>query len=70
MELGTGRHAFITGGASGIGLGIADALAERGLKVTLADIDDQELALRIVLALEELDRPRHERAAIERRHHA
>jgi NAD(P)-dependent dehydrogenase (short-subunit alcohol dehydrogenase family) len=44
MELGPGRHAFVTGGASGIGLGIADALVERGLKVTLADIDDEELA--------------------------
>jgi NAD(P)-dependent dehydrogenase (short-subunit alcohol dehydrogenase family) len=44
MELKPGDHAFITGGASGIGLGIADALVERGLKVTLADIDEQALA--------------------------
>ena len=44
MDLSTARHAFITGGASGIGLGIADALAARGLAVTLADIDAEALA--------------------------
>ena len=33
------KHAFITGGAGGIGLGIGDALARRGVRVTLADID-------------------------------
>ena len=38
MELAAGQHAFITGGASGLGLGIADALAARGLKITIADI--------------------------------
>lgn len=43
MKLGEARHAFITGGASGIGLGIADALAARGLRVTLADVDAGEL---------------------------
>ena len=48
MDLGQARHAFITGGASGIGLGIADALADRGLNVTIADID--ESALSAVLA--------------------
>jgi NAD(P)-dependent dehydrogenase (short-subunit alcohol dehydrogenase family) len=39
MDLARAKHAFITGGASGIGLGIADALAARGLAVTIADID-------------------------------
>lgn len=36
--------AFITGGAQGIGLGIATALAKRGVKLALADIDEQALA--------------------------
>lgn len=34
-----GKTAFITGGAGGIGGGIAEALAEKGAKVILADID-------------------------------
>lgn len=38
MDLSLARHAFITGGASGLGLGMADALAARGLRVTVADI--------------------------------
>lgn len=37
------KHAFVTGGASGIGLGIAEALAAKGLAVTVADIDDEAL---------------------------
>lgn len=44
MDLSTARHAFITGGASGIGLGIADALAARGVPVTIADIDAEAIA--------------------------
>ncbi|MEY4720589.1 MAG: hypothetical protein RIQ46_314 [Pseudomonadota bacterium] len=50
MQLQAGQHAFITGGASGLGLGIADALAARGLKITIADIQadliDEVLASR------------------------
>lgn len=34
-----GRTAFITGGANGIGLGIAKALAGAGVKLALADVD-------------------------------
>ena len=37
MDLATARHAFITGGASGIGLAIGEALAARGVAVTLTD---------------------------------
>lgn len=33
-----GKTAFITGGASGIGLGIAQALAARGARIVLADL--------------------------------
>ena len=44
MKLTDATHAFITGGASGIGLAIGDALAARGLAVTLADIDGDALA--------------------------
>lgn len=43
MDPASARHAFITGGASGIGLGIADALAALGVPVTLADVDREEL---------------------------
>lgn len=43
MEISTARHAFITGGASGIGLGIADALASRGVPVTIADLNREAL---------------------------
>jgi NAD(P)-dependent dehydrogenase (short-subunit alcohol dehydrogenase family) len=44
MQLSEARHAFVTGGASGIGLGIAGALANRGIAVTLADVNEEALA--------------------------
>jgi NAD(P)-dependent dehydrogenase (short-subunit alcohol dehydrogenase family) len=39
-----GRTAFITGGANGIGLGIARSFARAGAKLALADIDGAALA--------------------------
>ena len=39
-----GKTAFVTGAASGIGLGVADALAQAGMKVMLCDIEETALA--------------------------
>jgi NAD(P)-dependent dehydrogenase (short-subunit alcohol dehydrogenase family) len=39
-----GKTAFVTGGASGIGLGIAKALLKAGMNVVIADIRDDHLA--------------------------
>jgi NAD(P)-dependent dehydrogenase (short-subunit alcohol dehydrogenase family) len=39
-----GRTAFVTGGASGIGLGLARALLERGAQVAVADVDTAAVA--------------------------
>jgi NAD(P)-dependent dehydrogenase (short-subunit alcohol dehydrogenase family) len=43
MQQLTGKTAFITGGASGIGLGIAKALLGAGMNVVIADIRDDHL---------------------------
>ena len=47
-----GKTAFVTGGASGIGLGIAKALSGAGMNVVIADIRDDHLEA----AKAELDR--------------
>src|SRR6516165_77188 len=39
-----GKTAFVTGAASGIGLGIATALSQAGVKVMLCDIEEEALA--------------------------
>lgn len=44
MELRAGQTAFITGGASGIGLAIGRACARRGLSVVVADVEEQAIA--------------------------
>ena len=40
----SGKTAFVTGAASGIGLGIATALSQAGVKVMLCDIEEAALA--------------------------
>src|ERR1700752_1281191 len=40
----SGQTAFVTGAASGIGLGIATALAQAGVKVMLCDIEEAALS--------------------------
>ncbi|HEY8119735.1 MAG TPA: SDR family NAD(P)-dependent oxidoreductase [Myxococcota bacterium] len=44
MQNLSGRVAVITGGASGIGRGMAEAFAAQGMKLVLADIEDAALA--------------------------
>ncbi len=39
-----GKTAFVTGAASGIGLGVATALSQAGVKVMLCDIEEAALA--------------------------
>ncbi|MCZ6616528.1 MAG: SDR family NAD(P)-dependent oxidoreductase [Gammaproteobacteria bacterium] len=39
----TNRVAVVTGGASGIGLGMSRAFAARGMKLVIADLDDEAL---------------------------
>ena len=43
MEQISGKHAFITGGASGIGRAMAHAFLDEGALVTIADYDAQNL---------------------------
>ena len=41
-----GRVAVVTGGGSGIGLGMCRAFAARGMKLVIADVDDDSVWLR------------------------
>lgn len=43
MKNVSGKNAFITGGASGMGLGMAKAFAEAGMRVVIADIRQEAL---------------------------
>jgi NAD(P)-dependent dehydrogenase (short-subunit alcohol dehydrogenase family) len=43
----TGKTAFVTGGASGIGLALGQAFAEAGMNVMLADVETEALAAAI-----------------------
>lgn len=43
MQMIAGKHAFITGGASGIGLAMARALWDEGAGITIADYDTERL---------------------------
>lgn len=43
MKIASGQVAVITGGAGGIGYGLAEALAARGVRLVLADIREAEL---------------------------
>jgi NAD(P)-dependent dehydrogenase (short-subunit alcohol dehydrogenase family) len=47
MQQIEGKAAFVTGGASGIGLALGRALAEAGMRVMLADIEADALALAV-----------------------
>ena len=44
MQEFTDRVAVITGGASGIGLGMSRAFAQRGMRLVIADLDESALA--------------------------
>lgn len=45
MRSFSGGTAFITGGASGIGLALARLLAAEGMKLVLADLNEEQLAI-------------------------
>jgi len=44
MERFEGRTAVVTGGASGIGRGMAEAFAREGMKIVIADVEEEALA--------------------------
>src|SRR6187402_1711779 len=56
MRILTGKVAVVTGAASGLGRAFAQRLAEEGMKVVLADIDEARLAA----VVDELQKGGHE----------
>ena len=44
MDPVAGKVAFVTGGASGIGLGLSKVLVKAGMKVVIADVREDHLA--------------------------
>ena len=74
MQNLAGRVAFITGGASGIGLGMARAFLRAGIRVVIADVNrdnlddaarqlETEPSERLLLSLDVTDRAAFARAA-------
>ena len=43
MNIATGRRVLVTGGASGFGFGVAQALADHDARVVIADVDEGRL---------------------------
>ena len=58
MEKVKGKVAFITGGASGIGLGMAKAFSAKGMKIILADLRQEALG-EAMAYFREKNRPAH-----------
>lgn len=52
MDVFDGRVAVVTGGASGIGLGMARSFASEGMKIVLADIEAEPLEAAVTLLRE------------------
>jgi NAD(P)-dependent dehydrogenase (short-subunit alcohol dehydrogenase family) len=52
MDSFAGKVAVVTGGAAGVGLGMAQAFGEVGMRVVVADIDEPELATAVTTLTE------------------